>query len=204
MITLYHAPQSRSSRMIWLLEELGVPYEIRPVSIFRPMTGEGVGDPANPHPDKRVPAIEHDGALVAESVAILQYLTDAFPNAGLGPRIGTPERGAYLTWLAWYAATLEPAMFAQFGGELESSPMKQRSYDAAMGRLEAALANGPYVMGEHYTGADLLIGSAINFARQAFPESGALDAYAQRCKSRPANVRAMELDDANGVQKGVS
>src|SRR3954466_14009589 len=79
MITLYHAPQSRSSRIIWLLEELGVPYEIRPVSIFRPMTGEGVPDSANPHPDKRVPAIEHDGALVAESVAILQYLTDAFP-----------------------------------------------------------------------------------------------------------------------------
>jgi glutathione S-transferase len=81
MITLYHAPQSRSSRMIWLLEELGQPYEIRPVSIFRPMTGAGSPDPTNPHPDKRVPALEHDGSLVAESVAIVLYLTDAFPEA---------------------------------------------------------------------------------------------------------------------------
>ena len=61
MITLYHAPQSRSSRMIWLLEEIGAPYTIRPVSIFRPMTGQGVPDAANPHPDQRVPAIEYAG-----------------------------------------------------------------------------------------------------------------------------------------------
>ncbi|MEE4454901.1 glutathione S-transferase N-terminal domain-containing protein [Novosphingobium resinovorum] len=78
MITLFHAPQSRSSRIIWLLEELGTAYEIRPVSIFRPMTGEGQPDPANPHPDKRVPAILHDGALITESVAIALYLADAF------------------------------------------------------------------------------------------------------------------------------
>ena len=65
MITLYHAPQSRSSRIIWLLEELGAPYEIRPVSIFRPMSGQGAPDPANPHPDKRVPAIVHECATEA-------------------------------------------------------------------------------------------------------------------------------------------
>ena len=200
MITLYHAPQSRSSRMIWLLEELGVPYEIRPVSIFRPMTGEGVGDPANPHPDKRVPAIEHDGALVAESVAILQYLTDAFPNAGLGPRIGTPERGAYLTWLAWYAAEMEPAMFAAMLGELVGAPRKQRSYDAVVARLERALADGPYVMGDDFSGADLLISSAMTFARHAFPPSAAIDAYIERCRARPAAERAGPLDDASGIQ----
>lgn len=204
MITLYHAPQSRSTRIISLLEELGAPYTIRPVSIFRPMSGEGVPDPANPHPDRLVPAITDGDTLVAESVAIALYLTDAFPAAGIGPLPGDARRGEYLTWLAWYAATLEPAMFAQFGGELKDNPMKQRSYDAAMARLETALANGPYVMGENFTGADLLIGSALNFARQAFPESAVLDAYAERCKSRPASLRAMELDDADGAQKGVS
>ena len=100
MITLYHAPQSRSSRMIWLLEEIGAPYEIRPVSIFRPMTGEGDPDPGNPHPDQRVPAIAHDGNLAAESVAIVLYLTEAFPQAGLGPLPGDPQRGAGVVYAA--------------------------------------------------------------------------------------------------------
>lgn len=201
MITLYHAPQSRSSRMIWLLEELGIPYRIQPVSIFRPMTGAGSPDPANPHPHKQVPAIDHDGVIVAESVAIVLYLTDAFPKAGAGPVIGDPRRGAYLTWLAWYAAALEPAMFAAMGGELAGAPMKQRNYDAVIGRLENTLSRSPYLMGETFSGADLLIGSAITFGRHAFPQSDVLDAYVARCKARPAALRAIALDEASGLQR---
>jgi glutathione S-transferase len=200
MITLYHAPQSRSSRIIWLLEELDVPYDIRPVSIFRPMSGEGSADPANPHPDGKVPAIVQDGELVAESVAIVLYLTDAFPHAKLGPAAGAPGRGAYLTWLAWYAAELEPAMFAGFGGELASAPMKQRGYEAALRRLTEALTRAPYVMGAQFSGADLLIASALNFGRKVFPESKLLDDYIARCRSRPAAVRGLALDGASGVQ----
>jgi len=201
MITLYHSPRSRSSRMLWLLEELGAPYEVRQVSIFRPMSGDGAPDPANPHPDKRVPAIVHDGERVAESVAIVLYLTDAFPAAGLGPAPGEAGRGAYLTWLAWYAAEMEPAMFAAMGGELEGSPMKRRNHDAVIARIEDALAKGPWLMGEAFTGADLLVSSAINFARQAFPESALLDAYAARRKARPAMQRAIALDETAGARE---
>jgi len=200
MITLYHAPQSRSSRMIWLLEEIGAPYAIRPVSIFRPMTGEGVPDAANPHPDQRVPAVEHAGMLVAESVAIVLCLSDAFPGAGLAPAPDAPERGTYLTWLTWYAAEMEPAMFAAMSGELGSAPHKQRNYDAVVRRIERALADAPYVMGSDFSAADLLIGSALAFARQAFPASTLIDAYVERCGARPAAVRGRALDDASGVQ----
>lgn len=201
MITLYHSPRSRSTRMIWLLEELGAPYEVRQVSIFRPMSGEGTPDPANVHPDKRVPAIVHDGELVAESVAIVLYLTDAFPGAGLGPAAGEVGRGAYLTWLAWYAAEMEPAMFAAMGRELDRNPMKQRNYDAVVARIEDALGKGPHLMGEDFTAADLLVGSAVNFARQAFPESALLDAYVERCKARPAMQRAIAIDETAGMRE---
>ena len=201
MITLYHAPQSRSTRIIWLLEELGAPYEIRPVSIFRPMSGTGAPDPANPHPDKQVPAIVHDGELVAESVGILLYLSDAFPAAGLGPVAGEPGRGDYLTWLTWYAASMEPAMFASMGGELAESPMKQRGHDAVVRRIEGALAQGRYLFGDRFSAVDLLVASAINFARKAFPESAAIDAYVARCEARPAAIRAAALDDATGLQR---
>ena len=200
MITLYHAPQSRSSRMIWLLEEIGAPYAIRPVSIFRPMTGEGVPDAANPHPDQRVPAVDYAGMVVAESVAIALCLADAFPQARLAPVPDAPERGTYLTWLAWYAAEMEPAMFAAMSGELGSAPHKQRNYDAVVRRIERALADAPYVMGADFSAADLLIGSALAFARAAFPESALIDAYVERCGARPAAMRGRALDDASGVQ----
>ncbi len=200
MLTLFHAPMSRSSRFIWLLEEVGAPYEIRPVSIFRPMSGEGSPDAANPHPDKRVPALVHDGVLVTESQAIALYLADQFPEAGLAPRIDERERGAYLTWMAWYCASLEHAMFASFEGALGDA-QKKRNHDEVVTRLEGALAKGPWLMGEHFSAADVLIGSAVNWARKAFPESAVLDAYGARCATRPAALRAVDLDQARGVQK---
>ncbi len=200
MITLFHAPRTRSSRFIWLLEELGVPYEIKQVSIFRPMDGSGAPDPANPHPNKQVPCIVHNGQVIPESMAITLYLTDEFPQADLAPVVGEDERGPYLGVLAWYVAALEGAMFAFFDGALEQ-PMKKRNHDQVVARLEAALAKGPWIMGDRFTAADVLVGSAIGWARHAFPESAALDAYAVRCRARPAAVRAMALDEVNGVQK---
>jgi glutathione S-transferase len=188
--------------MIWLLEELGVAYDIRPVSIFRPMTGDGLPDPANPHPDKRVPAIEHDGEIVAESVAITLYLVECFPEANLGPAVGGHQRGDYLTWLAWYAAELEPAMFASMTGELAGSPQKKKNFDTAMVRLTAALSKNPYVMGGNFSAADFLISSALAFGRQAFPPSALFDSYIERCQSRPAAAKAATLDDASGPQPG--
>jgi len=199
MITLYHCPRTRSSRILWLLEEVGAPYAIEPVSIFRPMEGAGDPDPANPHPDKRVPAIAHNGALIAESVAIVLYLTDAFPRAGLGPVIGDPRRGDYLTWCVWYAAEMEPAMFAKFGDELDQ-PMKRRSYEQVVARLESTLARQPYVLGDHFTAADILVGSALQWARAVFPESPILDAYVDRLNARPALQRSVALDEARGLQ----
>lgn len=202
MLTLFHAPQSRSTRMLWLLEELGIPYEIRPVSIFRPLTREGAGDPANPHPDKRVPALVHDGRLLAESQAIVLYLLDAFPETGLAPAPADPGRAEYLTWLAWYLGEMEPAMFAAMAGELDESPQKRRNHELVVDRVEGALARGPFLMGEDFSGADFLVSSALAFGRHAFPESAAIDAYVERCRSRPAAVRGFALDTAAGPQGG--
>lgn len=200
MLTLFHAPYSRSSRIIWMLEEIGVPYEIRPVSIYRPMTDEGVPDASNPHPDKRVPALDHDGVLLAESQAIALYLADAFPDAKLAPTANDHRRGDYLTWMAWYVAEMEPALFAGMSGELASSTEKQRGYDAVLDRLHNALAYGDYIMGDTFCAADILIGSALTFARDAFPEDLMLDAYVARCRQRHAAVRALALDNSVGLQ----
>jgi glutathione S-transferase len=97
MLTLVHAPRSRSSRFLWLLEEIGEPYDIQYVSIRR-VDGSGALDPANPHPHGKVPFFK-DGSIVFEQSGIALYLADKFPEAHLGPVIGDPARGAFLPHL---------------------------------------------------------------------------------------------------------
>ena len=193
MITLYHAPHSRSSRVIWLLEELGASYDLRYVSI-RYGDGSGDGpDAANVHPDKKVPALVHDGALVTESTAIAIYLCDLFPKAGLAPAVGAAERGAYLAWLCWTDNELAAAIFGKLSGRGDD-PRVKLGYEAAVRRLDEALARGPSLMGEHFTAADVMVGATIAWARAHLPPSAAIDAYVERVTGRPANIRALAKD----------
>ena len=193
MLTLYHSPRSRSSRFIWLLEEIGTPYEIVQVDIPR-QDGTGASDPRNPHPDRKVPAIVHDGVLVTESAAICAYLADAFPESGLGPRIGDPLRGPFLTWLAYYAGVVEPAMVAKATGLTETDANQKKAYDQVVQRLEGALAAGPFILGEGFSAADVLIASVFQWGRNFFPPSEAIDHYVARIGQRPALQRAVAKD----------
>jgi glutathione S-transferase len=193
MLKLYHSPQSRSSRIIWLLEELGEPYEIEYVSIRR---GDGTGgpDPRNPHPEGKVPTLEHDGRLVSESAAICLYLTDAFPAAGLGPAAGDPARGDYLTWLFFYAGEVEPALINKWTGRTDSEEHARRGYEQMARRFEGALARGPYMLGERFSAADVLYGSVVQWGAQMLPKRDAFDAYLARLQDRPAMARAQARD----------
>lgn len=113
MITLFHRPKTRSSRFIFLLEELEAPYQIKLVTT-RTRDGTGAVDPANPHPHGKVPTISDDDAIVFESPAIALYLTDKFPKNRLGPLVGERDRAAYLSWLCYYTGVLEPAFMSKF------------------------------------------------------------------------------------------
>jgi glutathione S-transferase len=194
MLTLFHAPQSRSGRIVWLLEEIGADFDIRYVDIFRSMTLTGARDPANVHPDGKVPALLHDGALVTESAAIALYLTDLHPDANLGAAVGSPDRAAYVTWLAWTAGEMEPAFWSKISGAVETDPTARARYDAAIARLLTALATGPYLMGDRFTAVDVMIASALAWGRDYVPESTLIDAYLERALDRPANARAMAKD----------
>lgn len=195
MLTLHHAPHSRSSRIVWLLEELGADYALKLTDIPRP-DGKGAPDPVNPHPDKKVPALVDDGTLITESIAIVQYLTDKFPAANLGPRIGDPDRGRYLSWLAYYAGVIEPVVNLGFAGLGDNVALQRTFRDrAAMDRrILAALEAGPYILGEKFSGADILIASMGQFARTMLPAGDVVDSYLGRCNARPALARATAKD----------
>ncbi|HWA64086.1 MAG TPA: glutathione S-transferase family protein [Caulobacteraceae bacterium] len=190
MITLYHSPRTRSSRFIFLLEELGAPYRIH--SIARSEAGVG-RDPANPHPHGKVPAISDDGVAVFESSAIALYLTDRFPEAGIGPVVGDPKRGAYLTWLAYYCGVMEPAWMMKFMKvELPPTMPGWPPADQVMEFVNRTLEAGPYLLGERFSAADILAGTtfAMFMGGGMVEKTPLLEGYVQRVVGRPAYARA--------------
>ena len=193
MLTLIHAPQSRSSRIIWLLEELGAEYDIRYVDIRR-RDGSGGPDANNPHPHSQVPALLHDGTLIWESVAVVQYLTDLHPDCSLGRPPGHPERGAYLSWLAYYAGVIEPAAAAYVSGATAGNPALARLRTEMCARVIAVLTRQPYLIGETMSAADLLLASALQWMRKILPESTVVDRYIRVVTDRAAYDRAREID----------
>ncbi len=188
MITLYHRPNSRSARFVFLLEELEAPYEIREVS-GRERDGSGGADPANPHPHGKVPAISDDGIVVFESSAIALYLTDKFPKNGIGPLVGDPKRGAYLTWLAYYCGVMEPAWTMRFLNVQTPPGMAGWApAEEVMTYPFKTLENGPYVLGDTFSAADVLIGTtfAMFMGGPTLPKTPLVENYVKRVVERPA------------------
>jgi glutathione S-transferase len=196
MITLYHRPKTRSARFVFLLEELEAPYTLQIVTT-RTRDGSGAPDPANPHPHGKVPAISDDGVVVFESPAIALYLTDKFPKNRLGPQVGEPGRGAYLSWLAYYSGVLEPAFMSKFMNfEVPRVAAGWVPVDEAMAAVLTLLASGPYMLGAQFSALDVLYGTMFALFAQSpiLPKSAVLDEYVKRVLARPAYARASARD----------
>lgn len=196
MLTLYHAPQSRSSSIVTLLIELDAldRVDIRRVDIRR-FDGSGGIDPANPHPEGKVPYLVNGGDHIRERGAIMLYLTDLFPQAGLGPLPGDPDRGAYLSWLFSYQGVVEPVVTLRFAQV--SHPMAQatfRDHDTVLAQLDQVLSRQPWLLGDAFSAADLLIGGMFIYLNGQLPTTPAIDAWAARIQARPSVGRTAALD----------
>ena len=195
MLKFYHAPWSRSSNVLWLMEELGQPYEVELVDIRA-----GVPDAYRKiQPNKKVPAIAHDGVVVTERAAISIYLADAFPEAGLAPKIGDAARAAYLTWLVYADSVFDPAVALHtLKVEYAPSGVSFGSYEDLLANLERRLSEHEYVAGDRFTAADVQVAGSMGYVMQQgwVPQTPAFKAYVERCTSRPAALRAQEKDMA--------
>jgi glutathione S-transferase len=192
MITLYHRSKTRSQRFIFLLEELGAPYEIKSVTT-RSGDGSGAPDPANPHPHGKVPALSDGDELIFESPAIALYLTDKFPKSGLGPAVGEKGRGLYVSLLAYYGSVLEPAFMSKFMNTPVPRPMAGWvPVEEAMEFVIQTLSKGPYLLGTKFSAADVLYGTTFAMFGQSpmMPKSPVIDAYTKSVIERPAHARA--------------
>lgn len=205
MLTFYHAPWSRSSNMLWLLEELGVSYQVEKVDIRAP---GGVPEEYRAiQPNKKVPAIVHDGVVITERAAICTYLCDAFPEAGLAPAIGDTMRAPYLTWLVYADAVFDPVLAAKaHGHEFMGGGYSYGSFSEMVANLEKTLSSRPYIAGDRFTAADTQIGGGINYGirvLKTLPEKPVFVEYVERLLARPAFQRASQKDFAMAQEAGM-
>jgi glutathione S-transferase len=199
MLKLYHSAQSRSARPRWLLEEIGAPYELIRVDLSK--QENKTPQYLQIHPHGVVPALVDGDLALMESAAICAYLADKFPAAHLAPAVGTADRGRYYQWLFYAMATLEPPVLQVFMHtvrlpEAERSAAVVEQSRAAFAKvadvITGGLAGKPFLLGEQFSAADVMIGSTLAWAGFMGLLSGhpALGDYVQRLAARPAFQRA--------------
>jgi glutathione S-transferase len=196
-IAFYHNPQSRAAIVHWMLEEVGADYEIHHIDFQK-------GDHKAPaflaiNPMGKIPTIVVAGTVVTEVPAIIAWLADAYPGAGLAPPVGSTQRGAYYRWLFFGGSCMEPAMTDyMFKRPLpaQKSAIGWGSFDNVIDTLEAALRPGPFLLGDDFSAADVYIGAELMWAgRFGVPrleESRTIADYVERCAKRPAYLRTRQ------------
>jgi glutathione S-transferase len=190
-ITFFHSPNTRSTGVLLLLEELGAPYELNLLNMK-------AGEQRSPkytaiNPMGKVPAVMCDGELVTEQPAVYIYLADLFPQAGLAPAIDDSLRGPYLRWMVFYGSSFEPALIDK-SQKREPAPKAMSpygDYDTMLGTLTQQLAKGPYLLGEKFMAVDVLWGTALTWTTMfgLVPELPVIKSYIDRVNARPAFVR---------------
>jgi glutathione S-transferase len=163
-IIFYHNPMSRARVVHWMLEEVGAPYRIELVDLSK---GEQKKPPfLAVNPMGKLPAIVHRGAVVTETGAICTYLADAFPAAGLAPRLDEPTRGSYLRWMFFGAGCVDSALIDRMLARPapdRTSALGYGRYEDVMETLETAITPGPYILHDRFSAADVYIGAQIGF-----------------------------------------
>jgi glutathione S-transferase len=197
-VTLFHSPNTRSSGVLILLEALGAEYDLHVLNMK-----------ANEHrgaeylainPMGKVPALKHGDTLVTEQVAIFLYLADLYVDAGLAPQMGDPLRGAYLRWMVFYGSSFEPAIVDRAQKREPAPPTMSPygDYDTMLKTLTDQLSNGPYLLGDKFTAADVLWGTALTWTTmfQLVPELPVIKDYIERLNAHPsvAKVRAKDAE----------
>jgi glutathione S-transferase len=198
-LVFYTNPMSRGRVIRWMLEEVGQPYR---TEVLEYGTTIKAPEYLAINPMGKVPALRHGDAVVTEGAAICCYLADAFPDAGLAPPPGDRLRGPYYRWMFFAAGPLEAAATNKaFGFEVPAERKAMAGYGSladVMSVLEAALSERDYLVGDRFTAADLYVGAHIGWGMSfgTIEKRPAFERHVERISTRPAAIRAREIDDA--------
>lgn len=198
MITLYWHPRTRAARAMWMLEELGTPYDLETIDIYNPAE-RNRADFLACSPLSKVPAIADGDVNICDSATICMYLADKYGAGRLAPAIDDPRRADYLYWMIFTPGVIEPAMSEKAGGW---EPNRHRNgwgdFSTMIETLERGVSEGPWLLGEQFTAADIMVGSSANFLKlfKMIDDNPAIDAYVERCLARPAYQKTLAKDAA--------
>ncbi len=204
-IALYHHPFSRASGVVWMLEEVGVDYELRFVDIL-------AGEQKAPailalNPMGKLPVIADGEVVVTESAAIGLYLADRYAYGRLAPKVDDPSRGTYLRWSLFAPSVIEPGSIAKAGGwAFKPGQAGWGEHEAMLASMESALASGPFLLGDTFSMADVIFGGTVRFMLTfgMLEPRPAFTAYAERLGARPALQRAEARNNAVRDENGLN
>ncbi|MBB1636236.1 glutathione S-transferase family protein [Cupriavidus sp. UME77] len=202
-LTLFHSPNTRSTGALILLEELGVPYRLHPLNMKAGEQREPAYLAINPM--GKVPAIRYGDALVTEQAAVFIFLADLFQQARLAPALTDPLRGPYLRWMVFYGSCFEPALVDRSQQrETPRAMCPYGDYDTTIGTLLGQLEKGPYLLGDTFTAADVLWGTALTWTTmfKLVEATPVVQAYIDRINARPAVARARAIDAKLAAEQG--
>ena len=196
-LVLYHIPQSRSITVLWMLEELGRPYRIHKLAVAK--NEQRGAEYRRLNPSGKVPAVADGDQLLTERGAIMVHLADRYAARRLAPAIDDPRRPDYLRWMFYAIGVMEPLLaLAALKIDVEAPPgaLAWGEWETMIGVLEKAVEPGPFLLGEPFTAADIMIGSFIGWGTgmQIMPTEGPLAAYLARCCARPSWARTLAAD----------
>lgn len=192
---IYWAPQTRSTRAIWMLEEAGLDYEMEVIDIRAPDRKDSAEFLAA-SPMGKVPAIVDGENAMSESAAICIYVADRYGSGILAPTVVHPSRGKFLYWSMYTPAVVEPAMTEKLS-KVESNRGRNGwgDFDLMIKTFDEGLEGKDWILGDHFTAADVMLGSSAVFLRMfdMLPETKNIGGYADRCLARPAFQKATEI-----------
>ncbi|HMV66571.1 MAG TPA: glutathione S-transferase family protein [Myxococcota bacterium] len=194
-VVLYHHPFSRAANVVWMLEEVGVPYELRYVDVTS--GAQKTPEYRAINPMGKLPALEDGEARVTESAAIAVYLADRYASGRLAPALDDPRRGAFLRWCFYAPSVIEPGCSAHAAGwAYRPGAAGWGTWDEMLETIEAAITPGPWLLGEAFSMADVVFGGTIRYMLQfnMLEKRPSFEAYAERLSARPASVRAAAIN----------
>ena len=204
-IVLYHHPFSRAANAVWMLEEVGVPYELHHVDI---LAG------AQKKPDilamnrmGKLPILKDGDTVVTEGAAIALYLADRYAYGSLSPKVDDPARGTYLRWSLFAPSVIEPGVTAKSSGwAAKEGQVGWGNYESMLAAMEGAIEGKDFILGKTFSMADVVFGGTVAYMLmvKAIEPRPSFSAYAERISSRPAAQRAKQRNAAIAEEKGLN
>jgi glutathione S-transferase len=203
-IVLYHHPFSRAANVVWMLEELELPYELRFVDLLK--GGQKTPEMLALNPMGKLPIVVDGDAVVTESAAIALYLGDRYSYGRLAPRVDDPARATYLRWSLFAPSVIEPGAMAKAAGwTYREGSAGWGAYDAMLTAMERAVTDRDYLLGSDFSMADVIFGGTVRYmiGFKMITPGPALAAYAERLAARPALGRANARNAAVVEERGL-